>query len=187
MNRLLSWIYKKLLLKELIHLSRSDSIVNVQTAKTMGILFDASSDEIINTILKYAENWKKKGKKVHLLGFIPSKSEPENHNFDSFNKKNLDWLQRPHNPAVNQFLKAPIDVLIIPVIDKPSQPICHLSAIHPAPIKTGPDIEVLNPYLDLLIDLKENKSLPFLLKQINVYLNLVNTKSKVEVPPKSHS
>lgn len=184
MNRLLKWLYTKLLAKQLKGNSRLSKVVNVENTGTIGILFDASSEVDRQTILRYAENWKKAGKKVLLLGFVKDKSDTSSLGFPAFNLKQLDWLKRPKCTAVDQFLKAPIDLLLIPVPHKPPHPICHLAAIHPAPFKAGTNAKETQPYLDLMIDTGEKQDLPFLLKQINVYLNLVNTNTKREVPPK---
>jgi hypothetical protein len=176
MNRILHWLYQRHLQKRLRQLKRRMNSVNVENAKTVGILFDATNPETRQAIISYAKLWKKKGKKVLLLGFFNAKTGNEELPFPSFNRKGLDWMKRPKNQACDEFLKAPLDLLILPC-QHPLQPLTYITALHPAPLKVGTAHPLSSPYLDLMVDTGENQSLDFLLKQINVYLKLINNES----------
>jgi hypothetical protein len=173
MNRILNWLYQRYLDNRLRLLKREEKPINVEKAKTIGLLFDATRPETRKTILSYAKSWEKKGKKIVLLGFFDAKTGNEELPFPSFNRKELDWLKRPKNQPTEDFLKAPLDILIL-TCQLPPAPLTYITALHPAPLKVGAPHASSSPYLDLMVDTGENQSLDFLLKQINVYLKLIN-------------
>jgi hypothetical protein len=78
----------------------------------VAILFDASQLDDRRKVIEYAELLKRRGKRVHLLGFIDNKQKEGSYNFKFFNRLNLNWCDVPSGFEVQRFLDETYDLLI---------------------------------------------------------------------------
>lgn len=124
--------------------------MNLDRAKTIGILFDATDLVVQEQVLDYADQLRRKGKKVSLLGAIDSQQEDGSLPFPSFSLKMLDWALRPHGRAVEQFLEEPFD-LLVHLNPRAKNSLDFIAAQVRADMKVGPFLEEFYIY-DVMID-----------------------------------
>jgi hypothetical protein len=85
---------------------------NIEEAKTIGILFDATDIDSRKKTLAYADSLRKQGKKVNSLGFISTVDKEATFSFDFFTLRQIDWAQRPKGEAVTHWMEHDFEVLI---------------------------------------------------------------------------
>jgi hypothetical protein len=142
-------------------------------ANSIGILFDATDGVNRNMVMDYAQNLKKQGKNVKLLGFVKSKEKELSFPFNFFTLQKVNWKMIPESAEVNQFLNRPFDILINLYLGK-NQPIEYISALSNANLRVGPYSDNTNSY-DLIIDTPIGTDLEHLIKQVNFFLNKINS------------
>lgn len=150
--------------------------VNLDTAATVGILFDATELKDRNTVLKFAENLERKSKKVRLLGYFDNKVESEHFTFPFYNQKDLDWTHCPKSEEVKKFLDQKFDLLFVlkSQVDLHMEYIAALAYAH---LKIGPCTE--NTYcFDLMIDADPKQLLSNFISQVEQLLNQTNVKQQ---------
>lgn len=106
----------KILNKRVSKLQRKKVFNNLSSAKTIGILFDASSQEIYNNSLKFVKQLSDKKIDVYAIGFVMTKdaltwySSSIKINFFSFDQ--LNWYFEPKMKEVKEFCERKFDILI---------------------------------------------------------------------------
>lgn len=152
---------------------------NFNTAKTAGILFDASDHqnyEAARTLLKFLT-----GKKIKTtgLGYADSKEVSKFYQyytgFNFFTIKDTNWLGIPNNHNINDFIDEPLDILIDLHI-KENFLLKYICAMSAASTKIGKLNKETDCY-DLMIDIKSNPSPEFLSEQIKHYLTVIKNES----------
>lgn len=153
--------------------------VNLSSAQTVGILFDATELDNRKIVLKYAKELKGLQKKVSLLGFFDSKVEDENYTFKHINLKHIDWALRPMGEDVKAFMAKTYDVFINadPRTQIYSEYIAALSDAH---LKVGPCTENTYCY-DVMIDLGKSMDLNKFLQQVDVLMKKTNTRHEAAI------
>ena len=147
--------------------------VNLETAKSIGLLFDATRLDIRQTALQYAEQLKKQRKKVNLLGFFDVKQDPNaSHSFPYFDKKSIDWTQSPKGDEVKYFLQQNFDIFVFlnPTTTPYSEYIAALTNAH---FKVGPLAERTDCY-DLMLNVNNKASLKHFIKHMEDILLKTN-------------
>ena len=152
-----------LFLRELKLNQRVKSVCNIDEAKSIGILYDATSEENINKIKPFVSYFFELRKDVKALGYVNDKKLSYCHTpklqYDFFYQKDLNWFYKPQNYIIDNFVKRDYDILI------------NLCAI--ARFKIGMYEENFDIY-DLMIELKKEKSIQKLMDEIKHYINLIN-------------
>jgi len=146
--------------------------VNIQNAQQIGILFDATKLEPRQEALRYAKALKEQGKKVKVLGFINGHQKDAHFPFKYFDKKSIDWTQRPKGENVKAFLDQDFDIFVFlnPITSVYSEYIAALTNAH---LKVGPIADLTDVY-DLMINVKNKSSLPAFIKQMESILLKTN-------------
>ena len=90
-------------------LVRESSFQNYSSAKTVGVIFNATQQETYEIARKYIQELSKKGHlSIKALGFVDSKEVLEFYQksliFDYFSRKNLNWYSKPNNPNTVEFI-----------------------------------------------------------------------------------
>lgn len=150
--------------------------VNLETAATVGILFDATELKERNTVLKFAENLEKKSKKVKLLAYFDNKAEGDNFTFPFYNQKDLDWTLTPQGEEVKKFLDQKFDLLFLlrPQVDVHME---YIAALAYANLKVGPCTEHTYCF-DLMIDADPKQPLSHFISQVEQLLKQTNVKEQ---------
>ena len=161
-------LHQQLLRKKLpAHPVKRSSVV-LENAGSVGLLFDATSLDERNIVLGFADQLKKKGKQVKLLGYFDTKLKSSDFAFKHFDKKRLDWALRPKREVMEDFSSQPFD-LLINLSKKAIAPLDYIAAHSKAKFRVGPFIENTFCY-DLMIEHDEEKGLEPFLEQVLHYL-----------------
>ena len=157
---------------------RTKEACNLKDAKSIGILYDATSEEQIKVIKPFVSYFFDLKKDVKALGFVNSKQLSYCHvpklQYDLFYKKDLNWYYKPQNYIIDNFIKKEYDILIN-LCDSSVIPIKYLVASSIAHFKIGIYEENYEIY-DLMLSLKDDKSMEKLMYEIKHYINLINKK-----------
>ncbi|MEM1323700.1 MAG: hypothetical protein AAGG75_25795 [Bacteroidota bacterium] len=144
-----------------------------EQSKSIGILFDATQSQHWMPIKKYAKTLREKGKKLKILAYFHDKHKHDEFPFHYFNRSQLDWLLRPVSSEVGEFIKQPFDVLMT-LNQSASMALEYISALSRAQLRVGPYTEKTYCY-DLMIETKDQQDLPNFIKEVEFYLNRMNS------------
>ena len=166
------WVFQR----ELKINKRLKVVCNLDEAKSIGILYDATSEDQIKIIKPFVTYFFDLKKEVKALGYVNSKQLSFHHTpklqYDFFYQKDLNWYYKPQNYIIDNFVKKEYDILIN-LCDSSIIPIKYLVASSIAHFKIGIHEENYEIY-DLMISLKDDKSMEKLMHEIKHYINLIN-------------
>ena len=166
------WVFQR----ELKTNKRTKEVCNLDNAQSIGILYDATSEEQIKTVKPFVSYFFDLKKDVKALGYVNSKQLSFHHTpklqYDFFYQKDLNWFYKPQNYIIDNFVKKEYDILIN-LCDSSIIPIKYLVASSIAHFKIGIHEENYEIY-DLMISLKDDKSMEKLMHEIKHYINLIN-------------
>lgn len=161
------------LLKKELHEHKIDrKVVNLEEAKDIGILFDATNTDNSKVINTFADALREQKKRPHLLGFYNFPKGAINFNFPYFNKKDLNWYSKPGGDVVNNFIERKFDILINAYMDE-ILPLEYISALSHANYRVGHYDKKKTYCYDLMIDMRGNDDLKSLMQQIKHYLHIL--------------
>tara|TARA_B100001287_G_scaffold242447_1_gene217891 strand:+ start:132 stop:683 length:552 start_codon:yes stop_codon:yes gene_type:complete len=167
------WIFHR----ELKLNKRKKSVSNLEDAKSIGILFEATTKEQILEVKPLIDYFFKLRKDVKAFGYVNSKKFDECHipklQYDFFNLKDLNWYYKPQNDYILNFVKKEYDILIN-LSDSNCIPLKYLVASSLARFKVGKHEEGYEIY-DLMIKLdKKDDNMKKLISEIAKYLKVIN-------------
>lgn len=182
-NSLRNKVSSLLLSREIINRKRiGGRSISFEDAKTIGVLYDATSDSDYELVKAYARNLMSYSKDVVALGYFNEKELPGSRlmklGLDFFPKKSLNWKMRPSNPIVNNFLERSFDILILLNTHK-CIPLLYTALETRATFKIGRYEKGLTGMLDFMVKEDGLSNMKNLITQINHYLMLIkNEKAK---------
>lgn len=150
--------------------------VNLDTAATVGILFDATELADRNTATRFAESLERQSKKVKLLGYFDNSMEEDSFSFPFYTQKDLDWTRCPQGEAVRSFLDQKFDILFVlrPEVEPHME---YIAALTYAYLKVGPCTERTYCF-DLMIDADPKQPLSHFISQVEKLLKQTNVKEQ---------
>lgn len=172
-SKIRTYFFEAQLNQKLTQLKVNRTSVEFEVAESIGILFDATDGANRNKVLAYAQNMIKNGKKVNLLGFVKSKQKSLSFSFKYFTLNEINWKMIPRSNEVNQFMDKKFDILINLYLEE-NKSIEYISALSKANLRVGPFSENSNCF-DLMIDIPNNKGIEHLIKQVDFFLNRINS------------
>ena len=166
------WVFQR----ELKSNKRTKAVSNLENAKSIGILYEATDAVQIKKIEPFVKYFFELKKDVKALGYVNKKKLDNHHipklNYDFFYLKDLNWYYKPQNYIISNFVKKEYDILIN-LSDSNCIPIKYLVASSLAHFKIGQFEDGFEIY-DLMIKLDKEKSKERLMEEIKHYLNLIN-------------
>jgi len=171
-NTIKKYFHHRFLIDKLKQIQVSRKSVNLNEAKEIGILFDATDTDQKQLVENLAKQLKDQNKKTVLLGFYNFPKPAINFSFDYFNKKNLNWRLAPVGHTVESFIQRKFDILINLSV-KEILPLEYISALSQANFRVGPYEKNKTYCYDLMIDTGEEKDLKNLIEQVKHYLHLM--------------
>jgi hypothetical protein len=148
-----------------------------KTARTVGILFDATDHGNYETARAFAKFLLEKKVRIYGLGFADSKEVVNFYQyytgFNFFTIKDSNWKGIPRNHNINDFIKEPLDILIDLHITN-NFSLEYINSMSQASFKIGPLSPKTNLY-DFMIDISTNPTSDFLCEQIKHYLSIINS------------
>ncbi len=168
------WLYRRSLRQRLAQVRRphQGKGVNLQTARTVGIYFDATSVDERQTVLRFAQQLREQGKQVRLLGFFQHVLNEAEFSFDAFSVREIDWTGRPKSPKVEHFLGEPVD-LFLALQPKTSPVLEYIACLIPAALRVGPVAEQAQAF-DLMLDVPASADHRTLLQHFQRILKVTN-------------
>ncbi|MFN0213930.1 MAG: DUF6913 domain-containing protein [Saprospiraceae bacterium] len=164
-------LFKKALRNLLASQKRSRQVHTLESARTVGVLFDAGSETTRRESLEFVRSLEKQGKKVSTLGFFNMKQTPENQIFDSFFAKETTWLGQPKSEKATSFIKQKFDLLLTLNPDE-LPPLEWLAAQSQAAFKIGFATSRPNDF-DIQLETPEGKGIQYFTEQLALYLGKI--------------
>ncbi len=159
--------------QEMTTLKRQRGIVNLNDAKTIGILFEATDKEEFELVKKYVLYLKELKKKVKAVGYFSTGDTPDftysKLEYDFFSKKDLNWYSKPSDKFVSNFIEEEFDILMDLNVHE-HFPIRYIAGTSKARFKVGRQKEGDDAIYDLMIEGTEGKGLKYFLRQVDTYL-----------------
>ncbi len=164
-------LFKKALRDLLVSQKRTRQVHTLDSARTVGVLFDATSDNARRESLEFVQSLEKQGKKVSVLGFFNVKQAPENQPFDSFFAKETSWLGQPKSEKAATFVKERFDLLLTLNPDE-LPPLEWLAAKSQSAFKIGFATSRPNDF-DIQLETPEGKGIRYFTEQLALYLGKI--------------
>lgn len=117
-----------------------------------GLLIDASNIDDRNLITTFAEELRREGNRVKILGYVEGRMESLALSFDVFTNNDLAKFSKvPNSPMVETFISQPFDILINLSIRENHKQLEYICAVSKASFRVGSWMDSEhNPY-DLCI------------------------------------
>jgi len=167
---------EKSLIKKVKTLVRDKQTHNFNSARTAGIIFDASNSEDFRKIKEFSKYLSGFQIDCSILGYVNGELIQSEllfrDNVSIFCNKDLDFYFRPAHPDAIKFMAKKFDILFeLSLIDY--FPLRYISSLSPSAFKVGKYSEN-NMNLDLMIDIHSKPDLEFLIEQIKYYVSILN-------------
>ena len=166
------WVFQR----DLRANKRLKEVSNLEKAKSIGILYEATNVKQIKKIEPFVKYFFDLKKDVKALGYVNKKRLDNCHipklNYDFFYLKDLNWYYKPQNYIIDNFIQKEYDILIN-LCDSSVIPIKYLVASSIARFKIGIFEENYQIY-DFMISLNDDKSVVKLMSEIKHYIELIN-------------
>lgn len=157
---------------------REKAFMGIDEIRTVGISFAFTTVEDFELLRKYIAYLREQKKKVKAIGYYHTKEEPQvpysKVEFDLYGKKSLDWLGLPSGHLVQNFIDEPFD-LLLDLSDGKTLALYAIGGQSKARCKIGRFEEDGEHLHDLLIDSPAEKGLKYFLRQVDTYLQMINS------------
>jgi hypothetical protein len=167
---------EKMLAKKAKTLVRHKQVHNFNTAKNIGIIFDAGNADDFRHVKEFGKYLTSLNIQFTMLGYLNADEIRSDllflHNISIFCNKDLDFFFRPSHPDVIEFLEKKFEILIDLSLVL-YYPLRFISSLSPADFKVG-KYSSENADLDLMIDIHSQPNLEFLIEQIKNYVSILN-------------
>jgi hypothetical protein len=151
---------------------------NIADARSVGIIYNATSEEDFNLVKDFLHKLKKTIPEVFALGYVDKKELDNFHiqplDFGFFCHKDLNWYHKPNEASVEEFVKKEYDILI-DLNPTEILGVRFVLAESKALFKTGRYCEIEPNYYDLMIQniSEDENQLLHLIEQTEFYLKMI--------------
>ena len=158
------------------NVERTIQVVNLKSAKSIGIVYNASNPETDDLVRRYIKHLKEYKLKIKAIGYYDEKELPLDVNpkleYDFITKKELNLQLEPKSVVVENFLEEEYDILIDTSAEDHiiMQYLVHYSK---AKFKVGAKRLNYSSLFDLTIVLKPEEGSRQLMKNIDRYLHII--------------
>lgn len=160
-------------------LRRKVAIRNLNSIKSIGIVWDASKQEDFPVLVRFYQNMMERNTAVTILGYFPGAVLPDKYTalryFTCIKKPELDFFFTPKSKDADTFIQQNFDMLIDINFEKVF-PLFYVTTLSNASLKVGltcPDAETA-PF-DLMIDIRKPVNVGKYLDEVIHYLNVINS------------
>ena len=169
--------------KEMRIRNREVQGMGLDSARSIGIIFNAKDERTFKQIREFADQLRGGGlRSVKALGFVP-KAEvasflQSSQDFDFFSREDFNWYYKPQGRKVAGFISESFDILIDLRLSKFTS-LLFIVALSRAQFKVGRYRDHFKEFYDLMIDVEDNDNLSYFISQIQHYLEMLgNTKKE---------
>jgi hypothetical protein len=172
-----AFVAKQYLKKNLPKNQRFRKIVNLDHAKTVGIIYELKDEQTYNHITRFVKILQDKQINVKAIGFFDGNIRPiyaiEKLSLDYYDRKDLNWFNKPKGNYVTDFCRVDFDILIDLSLEANFQT-KFIAAFSKAKFKVGKDGENNSAIFDLMIDINAKTTLDEFITLIIHYLSIIN-------------
>jgi len=158
---------------------RNRKISNLNEAKSIGIVYKLEDETTYNHITRFVKLLQDKQINVKAIGYFEGNVRPiyaiEKLSLDFYDKKDINWFNKPSGKYVNDFIKTEFDILIDLSIEDIYQT-KFISTLSRAKFKVGKGGGFNTEIFDLMIDLNQKTTLDEFIILIVHYLSIINKK-----------
>ncbi len=151
-------------------------MVGYQQAESVGILYDATSENDYRLVTQLVKELQQDQKKVKTLGYVTEKKMPDHCfpklTFEFCNSASFSWDQHPVAQNVKDFISPSYDILI-DLTPSGLHHVKYLSAISQAKMKVGRYVEKYVEVYDLMLQVDDSSSLQETSRQVMHYLKMI--------------
>ena len=162
---------------------RFRKIVNLDDAKTLGIIYELKDEQTYNHINRFVKLLQDKQITVKAIGYFDGNIRPiyaiEKLSLDYYDRKDLNWYAKPKGNYVSDFIKTDFDILIDLSLNELFQT-KYIAGLSKAKFKVGKDGENNKAIFDLMIDINSKTTLDEFITLIIHYLSIINKKDNEE-------
>jgi len=176
--------------KGIASLIRNKKLVNINSAGSVGILFELTDDSVYYAIQKYFQKFQEKKIKVKALGYASNKQVTNQFlpvlSFDFFDSNQLNWFYMPKATCVQDFVETDFDICIN-IASENVFPLKYIAGVSRSRLKVGaygkemPGLKYkeLASIYDIMLLAEDNHDQIVFLNQIHEYLTILNPKENV--------
>lgn len=164
----------KIAVKKSINTKRE--MINIDFAKKIGIIYNATKTNDVITVNKFSESLKREKKEVFTLGYQDRKIKDEEVS-NLFDNKNVNWYGIPNDKSIIAFQKYDLDILIC-AFEEESFPLEYIAATSNAKFRVGAYSTTKTNFYEFMVSLKQGENLSYLLNQILHFLKIINKNEK---------
>jgi hypothetical protein len=164
-------LFKKALRDLLNANKRQRQVHTLDSARSVGLLFDATEGTARKESLEFAQALEKQGKKVSLLGYFDTKQVPAPMDFDYFFAKETAWTGKPDSSKASAFAQQKFDLLFV-LNPRELPPLGWLAAQSQAAFKVGFASSLPND-LDVQLETPEGRGIRYFTEQLALYLGKI--------------
>ena len=158
---------------------RNKRIHNFTTATTAGLIFNCQTEEEFRAVQDFKQFLESESVHTDVIGYVSDKQVPDHYllrtGFNFFCQKDLNWYFKPNKPFVDDFMAKNYDILFDLSL-RSFFPVNYIVKLSPSAYKIGRFRET-NQF-DLMIDIKNEETVPYLIDQIKHYLSILHTKPR---------
>jgi len=152
---------------------------NIGLVKNIGIVWDASKPEDFQFLSKFYQKMHERNIEVKIFGYFPGKELPDKYTairyLTCIRKKELNFFYHPVSPETDTFIRNPYEILI-DINFKNLLPLRYISKLSAAKFKVGLfEAETIDTPFDLMMEIKYPVDIEDYLKQIIIYLEMINS------------
>ena len=147
-------------------------MMNIDNATKVGIIFNATKTNDVITVTQFSDKLRNLGKEVFILGYQDRKLKEE---LDErlFDKNSINWFGKPTDNKIDGFQKIDLDILIC-AFEEECLPLEYIVATSKAKFRVGAFVKAKTNYYELMINIKRDQKLIYLLKQMLHFLKVIN-------------
>ncbi len=157
---------------------RDKRIHNFTTAHTAGLIFTCRNEEEFHAVKEFKQFLESEAITTDVIGYVNDKQIPDHYllrtGFNFFCQKDLTWYFKPNKLFVHDFTRKKYD-LLFDLSLRNFFPVEYIVKLSPSAYKIGSFRKTIE--YDLMIDIKDEKTVPFLIDQIKHYLSIIHTRT----------
>lgn len=180
LNKIFNAVWEHYFNIEALKAQRTRKTHNLDSAKRVGILFDASEESSYKKVSEFVRCLQNEKKTVKVVGYVNMKFIPHYCipmlSYDFYTKKDVNWFKKPTKACIQDFIHEDFDILIDLNLDDcvHSQ---WISGLSQAKFKVGLYSKKNQKYFDFMIKPEIPTGLNEFLKQIIHYLSKLNSET----------
>lgn len=167
------YFYKRALAEAVSRQKAVRSIINLKDAQRIGIIYDSRDTANDATIAQYAEQLRKIGKEVEVLGYISDKKIESKPGIQVLHSKNTGWTGIPNDPKAEAFAAKNFDLLLACFIGS-NPTLEYIAATSKAKWRVGVYSKDKTELYELMVNTGSNTDLAYLTTQMTYFLNQIN-------------